>query len=221
MVAVKLRHAPPECLFLDRFLPSKSPRGGEKIWSEVMKYLVTALLLSVGLLGARSASAESPTPWSRGLVGMFGGGDVIPPEWAGIWATTDTSYDCTGAYMNNGSSEDTLCAGHTFPNPTNFTCTGSATATTFQQTCDGGGNVFANCDYTFHSESQGTRTNDTFFSVTVTSFHYFGSDPSCALFQDTCVQFNLHGTRTGPEPSAYCASPAVSKSWGKVKVLYR
>ena len=37
---------------------------------------------------------------------------VVPPEWGGIWESTDDTFDCdTNALMVSSASTDTLCPG--------------------------------------------------------------------------------------------------------------
>jgi hypothetical protein len=207
--------------FLDPPVPLKIALGGEKIRREVMKYLVTALLLATSMLGTRSASADSLPSWLHLPAFQLGGGDVVPPEWAGIWTVTDTTYDCTGAFKSTSTQVDTLCAGHGFTPGTTITCTGNATSTTFDYTCTGSGEIFTDCNYAINVETHGTRSGESYSSVAVSNFTYSGTGKGCELFQNSCTQINQHGTRTAPPPAAYCASPVKPASWGKVKVLYR
>jgi hypothetical protein len=180
-----------------------------------MKLLVTALVLASALLFAGSASAYH-TP-----AGTIHGDVVIPPEWAGIWQTSDSTYDCNGVLQGVSSGVDTLCAGTRFDTTSTISCTGSATSTTFNQHCTGSGEVFTDCNYTIDVLTHGTRSGDTFFSVSVFQSTYAGTGKGCDFFPDQCQQINTHSTRTGPAPAAYCASPAAPTSWGKVKASYR
>lgn len=146
---------------------------------------------------------------------------VIPPEWAGIWSYSDTTYNCLGQVVGTSSGFDTLCAGVRFDTDPSVSCSGSATANTYTQHCTSSGEVFPDCNYTIVVDTQGTRTGDTFFSVSVFTATYSGTGKGCDLLQDQCQQYNSHATRTGPAPSEYCATPAAETSWGQVKSLYR
>lgn len=181
-----------------------------------MKFLVIALIL--GALAASSASANPLTTRHR----PAGGGSItVPPEWAGIWQSTDSLYDCNGVFQSMDTFIDTLCAGVTFESDTTFSCKGGANGTSYFQHCSGSGEVFEDCTYTFDIQTNGTRTGDSFFSVSVFSTTYTGKGKGCDFFTDSCTQTNTHSTRIGTAPPAYCATPVVGTSWGKVKSQYR
>ena len=183
-----------------------------------MKLLVCALLL-----GALAASAADASPFAAGPRSIVQGGITVPPEWAGIWQSTDTTYDCNGVFQSTSTTLDTLCAGVTFdvPDDPDISCTGSADANTYTQHCTGTTEVFPDCIATFDIETHGTRTGDTFFSVSVFSTTYAGSGKGCDFFPDMCQQFNSHSTRIAPAPQKYCSTPVLGTSWGKVKSQYR
>jgi hypothetical protein len=180
-----------------------------------MKTLLVACLLGAALVAASDASA-----------GLFGsarqyGTITVPPEWAGIWQTTDSTYDCKGVLQSVTTSLDTLCAGQTFESDTTVSCTGSATSTTFDEHCTATGEIAPDCNYNLDLVTHGTRTGDTFFAVTVYHGTYVGSGSPCGLLPDQCQQINQHSTRTGPAPTEYCSTPAEPTSWGRVKSIYR
>ena len=81
--------------------------------------------------------------------------------------------------------------------------------------------MFTDCNYSFDIETHGTRSGDSFFSVSVFQTQYSGTGEGCDLFPDTCDQINSHATRTGPAPAAYCSTPAQRTTWGQVKSRYR
>jgi hypothetical protein len=149
----------------------------------------------------------------------------IPPEWDGIWTSTDSTYDCTGVLQQVGSSEDTLCNGAVFFDPSTITgdveCTGSFTATTLDITCTGVDTIITDCVATFTYHIRGTRTGDDAFLVTTITTNFDGTAPECAFIPDDCSQLNTHAQRTGPAPTDYCATPARPATWGEVKVRYR
>jgi alkyl hydroperoxide reductase subunit AhpC len=61
-----------------------------------MKTFYCALILGVALGLASAASAD---PFASSAARRSGSGSItVPPEWAGIWSTTDTTYDCNGVF---------------------------------------------------------------------------------------------------------------------------
>jgi hypothetical protein len=190
-----------------------------------MKALATALVLAVSLVLVGSADAGPPGRHSGWPFSTNGNGVTIPPEWAGIWQITDTTYTCAGAFQSTSSFLDTLCAGTTFDYDTTgtfqFTCTGTATSTTYDQTCDGSDEIFPDCVMTFHLKAHGTRTADSYFSVFTMESSASGTGEFCDQVPSNCTQYNTHGTRIGPAPAAYCATPVKNETWGKIKAQYR
>ena len=181
-----------------------------------MKLLVCAVLL-----GALAESAADANPFAKSPRSIVQGGITVPPEWAGIWQTTDSTYDCTGALLSSGASFDTLCAGVTFEQDPDFSCTGSVDANSYTQHCTGSGEIFPDCNYTFDVQTHGTRTGDTFFSVSVLTTTYSGTGEGCDFLPDMCQQFNSHATRIGPAPTKYCSTPVEGTTWGQIKSQYR
>jgi hypothetical protein len=182
-----------------------------------MKLLVCALLL-----GALAASAADAGPFAPRSHSVLGGGITVPPEWAGIWQSTDTTDDCNGVFVSTSTSLDTLCTGQTFEDDDpNVSCTGSADANSYTQHCTGTSQPIPDCTATFDILTNGTRTGDSFFSVTVFQASYSGTGKGCDLFPDFCQQFNSHSIRIAPAPAEYCATPVEGLSWGRVKSLYR
>lgn len=186
-----------------------------------MNALATALLLAVSILFTGSARTGPLERHSGSPFATLGGGITVPPEWAGIWTITDTIYTCAGAVQNSSSSTDTLCTGTTFQQDSTFTCTGSSTATTYDQVCDGSTEVFPNCTASFHLVAHGTRTGESYSSIVTITTTYAGTDTTCALFPPSCTQINTHGTRIAPAPVAYCATPVRPATWGMLKAQYR
>jgi hypothetical protein len=191
-----------------------------------MKRLVTpVLLLCLCLIAAESAAAEIPTLGGRHLLKLAGGTDPVPPEWAGVWTIVDSVYDCTGAFQSTSTSTDTLCAGQTFDPDTGaecpFECTGTANSTSVNMHCTGTCEIFTDCNATFETDFVGTRTADTYSSVVTMTVSFSGTGTGCDLLPGNCTQINSHGTRTGPAPEKYCATPVESATWGRVKSRYR
>jgi len=186
-----------------------------------MKYLATLLLLSASILTAQSAAARPTAAQMHGIPTPLIVGSSIPVDWAGVWSISDSTYDCTGVFKSASSVLDTLCVGQTFSGDSTFVCTGSSTTTTYQETCTGGFDLFPDCHASIVMESHGTRTGESYYSVTTISTTYSGTGEGCNLFPSSCTQINTRGTRTGPAPAAYCATPARAATWGELKSLYR
>jgi len=149
---------------------------------------------------------------------------AVPTEWDGEWNTLDTVYTCLGAFQSTSTSTDTICGGKDYsPNgygsPINFQCTGSATATTIDMTCVGSGELFTDCNGDYTIVTHGTLSGSSYHTVTTINVTYSGT--ACDFLPPSCNQIDTWGTRIGPAPVAYCATPTRSSSWGQVKVLYR
>lgn len=143
-----------------------------------------------------------------------------PTEWDGIWDTVDSVYICGLPFVFAGADTDTICGGTEFTPPVEgaFTCTGSATATTYHFVCTGTLVVDVDCSAEVTSTVDGTRTGDTFYIVTETSGTYTGAGCPPGPF---CATIHVRGTRLGPAPPAYCATPTLPRTWGSVKATYR
>ena len=81
-----------------------------------MKRLAALMLVvfaTVAFATTAAADRRVPTLSIREMMGLIhGGGQVtIPPEWDGIWAYADSSYDCIGNFTDESAGDDTLCAG--------------------------------------------------------------------------------------------------------------
>jgi hypothetical protein len=205
----------------DATTPPNTLAAGDQHRSVLMKCLVTALLFSALSLGAHTAHA-APLP-AEALIHPIGmsGGIIVPVEWSGVWLIQDSTYDCPNVFKSTSTMQDTLCTGHVLEGNPTYVCTGSATATTFQQTCDGSFNLFPDCDAIFHLEIHGTRSGDSYTSVSTITVTTSGTGTGCDLYPPSCTQINSRGTRIAPEPAAYCASPVRESTWGALKVLYR
>src|SRR5262249_19432338 len=148
-----------------------------------------ALALGAALLAAGSASARSFFP------PVVNGSTTIPPEWAGIWQFSDSTYDCNGVLKGTSTGDkDTLCAGVAFDTSSAVPVSGGSDGTTYSLHCPGTAEIFPNCNYTIDIVAHGTRVGDTFFSVTVIQTTYSGTGKGCDLFQDDCQQINEHST---------------------------
>ena len=152
-------------------------------------------------------------------------GIVIPPEWAGIWTSVDSTYDCQGVLQSTGVSTDTLCAGKelALDDAGSFTmdCTGSTTATTVDMTCVHTEEIVTDCNLTLTITLQGTRSGDSYVVTNTVLFDYAGTAPECGFIPDDCTRYVIHATRIEPEPAAYCATPVAPTTWGRMKSQYR
>ena len=182
-----------------------------------MRRLALTLVLPASMLLIGSVHASSvPERIAR----MARASVIVPSEWDGVWTTLDTIYTCQGAFQSTSSDADTLCGGKDYDaGPNNLVCTGSADATTMDATCTGTEPFITDCDASYSIVTHGTRTADTYFLVTTIDITYVGT--GCGPLPPTCVQINTHGTRSGPAPTAYCATPTKRTTWGEVKALYR
>ncbi len=188
--------------------------------------ILVFLLLPAALVHAETAAAATTPFESSRVFRLAGATPPLPPEWAGIWSVSDTTYDCLGVPTGTSTYTDTLCAGQVFvdpdPNPQfTFDCNGTVTATTVDLTCTGSGEVFTDCMLTVDSRFIVTRTGDSYLAVVVVNSSYSGTGAGCDLFPDNCSQINSRATRIGPAPEAYCATPVEEMTWGRVKSRYR
>jgi len=194
-----------------------------------MKRLATIVLLvsaSVALLADAAAARLPRSPLRLLQVGLAAADPYkIPPEWDGLWDSTDSTYECNGVLDSTDTSQDTLCSGAVFLDPAQFTgnvqCSGGFTTTTINLTCTGTDTLFEGCVETFSYNIHGTRSGDDAFLVLTLSVTFDGPAPECAFAPDNCTQVNTHAHRTGPAPPAYCATPTLPSTWGGVKIRYR
>lgn len=161
---------------------------------------------------------------ARGPGGVLAG-DTIPPEWAGIWTFTDSTYDCGGELLSTDSGTDTLCSGKPVlvddASPYQLSCTGSTTATTADVTCTYTGEIFPDCTVTLSVEFHAVRTSNSYVATGTTSQQYAGTGKGCDFLTDSCTRTVTYGTRIAGEPTAYCATPVLPATWGSVKSRYR
>jgi hypothetical protein len=192
-----------------------------------MKILAFAILISTPLLVAGSSHAAPAAIRFHDVLRGQGGTITVPPEWAGIWAYTDSVFDCSGALQNVDTGQiDTLCAGQSVyvaeeGGPQSFDCTGTADATTVDVTCTGSEPVFEGCDAVYVVELTGTRTADTYTATSTLNLTYSGTGEGCDLIPPFCQRVKTVATRTGPAPEPYCSSPTRETTWGQVKARYR
>jgi hypothetical protein len=194
-----------------------------------MKRLALAFvlpLLTVFLVAPAHAASTPSSPMRSQLrerIYKTFGSIAVPPEWAGIWLVTDSTFDCNGVFQDVTTETDTLCAGMlVYDPPTDveivINCTGTADGNEIHALCTGS-TFFDPCTVDYSFSTDGTRTADAWDIRTETSFIASG-DPLCSLFNN-CFRSHSIGQRTGPEPSAYCATPAHDETWGRLKSRYR
>ncbi len=191
----------------------------------VLLFTGVAAILAIAS-GASDSSARSRVP------GVFGGAPnaihgniVVPPEWAGVWSYTDTTYSCAGDVLDIDGGLDTLCAGTVIdPAPEEgieVDCTGGTTPTTINMTCTYNAEIFPDCNIALTVTIVGTRTGETFHSQNTVVQDYSGTGKGCDFFPDDCRRTSTRATRVGPAPEAYCATPVEATTWGQVKSRYR
>ena len=190
------------------------------------KASLTVLLLALTLIPGIASGEPTTAGLKRHLASTRASATiVVPPEWGGIWAVEDSTYDCAGVLQSVETSADTLCPGEQTIDPQQFPgtfdCTGSADATSIDVTCSGTSELFPDCAATFTSALRGTRTGENYFVVSTVEITYSGTAEGCDLVPGYCLQVNSHATRTAPAPVAYCQTPARPTSWGTLKVRYR
>ena len=176
---------------------------------------VVFLSLLVFAGGARAAGNSRPSA-----------GVVVPAEWAGIWTSVDSVYNCaTGALVKVVERTDTLCTGQDVPQDPNApsyiqfppaTCSGSADATHILEHCDGFGGLCGEACFVDDTlDVAATRTGDSAFWSWLTR-----AVSTChAEICDLCVLTHRHATRVAPGPCG--PVPTQSESWGKLKAGYR
>ena len=182
-----------------------------------MNRLAAVVFLSLLVFAGSARAAGNPRP-SAGV--------TVPPEWAGIWTSVDSVYNCaSGALLKVVELTDTLCAGQDLPADPNVpsylsippsTCPGSADATHIQVHCQVGGGLCGEaCWVTDMLDLDATRQSDfAFWSWTTQSIS------SChASICDLCVLTHRRSLRIAPPPCGIV--PTQPESWGELKARYR
>lgn len=148
---------------------------------------------------------------------------IVPDEWVGIWERQVRSYDCdTDELMFSSTDYDTICPGWAFSDPeddtVDITCTGSANADSYQQQCDGESEILPGCTATYDFQATGSRTGDSYTSVTVIEITASGE---CMGFSGSCQRIEVTATRIDPTPPDCSETPAERWSLSAVKGRYR
>jgi hypothetical protein len=184
------------------------------------------LVLCASILPISATRADAASLSLQDLLRHARAAVIAPVEWDGIWNTVDSTYTCLGVLQSTSAGSDTICGGKdytpgTYGSGLSISCTGSATPTTIDMTCTGSGAVFTDCNANYTAVIHGDRNNDTYHLVSTVNVTYSGTGLGCNLLPPSCSQVDSWGTRTGPAPPAYCATPAQKSTWGVLKVRYR
>lgn len=187
-----------------------------------MRTRLLLFMLCAVLLSAVQAQAGQALDIKE-ILSALSPATTIPPEWDGIWATTDSIFACTGGLQSAWTVNDTLCGGKEIPAPggINYICTGTADATTIHMTCTYDYYPIPDCHASSVTVIDGTRTGDTYYYVETNHTTFSGTGFGCNLLPPQCSIIHIHGTRTGPAPTAYCATATLPATWGNIKTLYR
>lgn len=188
-----------------------------------MRTVLAVIAFAAGMLPTPGAGALEPPTFYR-IFALAGGSIDVPPEWEGVWSTTDSTYMCGGPLFSVGGGLDTLCAGTPIGDDgsePDIMCSGSADATTINVTCTYSEPIAPDCVAELTVTITGTRTSDSYVAHSVTEVAYTGSGAPCDLLLDSCQRRSTRGTRIGPAPAAYCATPVSRSTWGEVKLKYR
>ncbi|MGH3054199.1 MAG: hypothetical protein ACRDL7_04380, partial [Gaiellaceae bacterium] len=79
-----------------------------------MRRLALTLVLMASMVLAGIAHAAPTSPTSRQLASIVRATFVVPVEWDGVWTTLDSTYDCSGVFLNTSTSSDTICGGQDY-----------------------------------------------------------------------------------------------------------
>ncbi|HEV8479652.1 MAG TPA: hypothetical protein VGR66_02565 [Candidatus Eisenbacteria bacterium] len=179
-----------------------------------MGRLATVVFLSLLVFAGSARATGNPRP-SAGV--------TVPAEWAGIWTSVDSVYDCaTGSLLKVVELTDTLCAGEDVPDDPNApsyfvfnTCTGSADATHIQEQCTANGGLCGEaCTVADTLDVDATRQSDfAFWSWTTRAVS------TCHVsICDFCMLTHRRSLRIAPGPCGVV--PTQVESWGKLKAHY-
>jgi len=185
--------------------------------NRLLLFVLCALVLQAG------PALAQPTPDIKEILRALGPATTVPPEWDGIWETTDSIFTCTGGLEDVSTGADTLCARAEIPPPMgiNYDCTGTADATTVHLTCTIQYDPYPNCHANSLAEVDGTRTGDIYYFIAISNTTFSGSGFGCRMLPPQCSIIHIRGVRTGQAPLEYCATPTHPTTWGAIKMHYR
>jgi hypothetical protein len=188
-----------------------------------MKPRIALVAIPLCLFITGSARAEGAITFKSFFHGLTNS-IPIPPEWSGVWANVDSSYDCTTLALKSvNANNDTLCQGQQAFAPSSglpfaIDCTGTADANSVHIHCSGSGLIITGCTASIDIQLDGTLTGDTYYAVNTTNITYTGA--GCLGIPNSCTLVHSRATRISAQP-ATCATPTQPSTWGKVKAYYR
>jgi len=183
--------------------------------------LLAILSLTTGDALAENGHQVHPVP---GPLSFLDEHLVVPQEWAGIWQSNFTVYDCdSGFELFSDAQLDTLCTGTPFivdgDDDIEFICTGTVDATSVDIECSGSTIVGPDCTMEMVWTTVGTRDGDTMTSTTTLTMTQVGS--GCEGPTVFCTRMETTGTRIGSEPEECGFAPVDVTDWSTIKGLYR
>jgi hypothetical protein len=174
-------------------------------------------------LAAGAAADPAPTPSHLYILRTLTDDEIIlPGEWAGIWESTENTYDCVAdSLIETWVGHDTLCTGDLILDPEEMPieCTMEFDGSTLSYDCTGTVEIIGECSAEYHLFGTWTVDGETLTSEFTFSIEYSaGCDPG---FPDICNRTEVTATKIGPEPPE-CEDTWVSMTrWGAIKALYR
>jgi hypothetical protein len=190
-----------------------------------MRNRLLPFMLCVGCaaLAAGAPAHAGPAFDLKAVLQALGPATPVPPEWDGVWDATDSVFTCDGELSGVSTSSDTLCGGKDIPAPggIDYVCSGTADATSMHLTCTYGFDPIPDCHASYVMRIDGTLTGDTFSYVATDSTTYSGTGFGCDLLPPACSVIHVHGVRTGPAPTEYCATATLPTTWGRIREIFR
>ncbi len=181
--------------------------------------VTSVIVLMFGCL-ALSPGAQAQTPPKFWI--CQGDGTEIPPEWAGIWETVATEYECGSEDpVQTFSYQDTICTGSVVQDPESdyeITCTNTIDENTITIHCEAT-MEFDSCIMQFTIDATTVREGETIQSTSTMVTHFEGED--CLDIPDQCIHWEETSTRIGPEPDPCDFTPVEPEAWGGIKNLFR
>jgi hypothetical protein len=195
-----------------------------------MKRWVRLLFLAAAMVLPAAGAEAGPNPSGIDYGAVFKAAMAatpVPPEWDGVWSVEDSVYDCTtGDLIAFVPGTDTICGGKDYGgmppgSGISFSCTGTADGSSVHVTCSGSIEILPDCQFNMVTTTDGTISVDSYHLVIVSNTTYTGDGTGCDFFPDRCTRTVSDGTRIGPSPTDWCATPTRAGTWGEVKARYR
>ena len=183
--------------------------------------LLAILSLTTGDALAENGHQVHPVP---GPLSFLDEHLVVPQEWAGIWQSNFTVYDCdSGFELFSDAQLDTLCTGTPFigdeGDDIEFICSGTVDATSADIQCTGSTVVGPDCTAEVVWTMVGTRDGNSMTSTTTFTMTQEGS--GCEGPAVFCIRTEMSGERIGSEPEECGFAPVDATDWSTIKGLYR